>query len=261
MSTVAHSGTYDGPPLVVGVWRGRYLRFTGQQFVLLAAPARSGKGVGIVVPNLLSYPDSVVVLDIKQENFNLTAGFRRAHGHDVYLMPTTGPYLLRDVFPELAGPGCLPSSPSIWEMSRFAGSGLPDHRTGSTSGMSLFPYAMALALSFGATRVIGVVSRSIARLYRRFGLDLHDIRADTSPGLADIVACAIDLDSTTFQKLRCDPDALLGSISFFGHPCPSQHGSPVRLHAPGAYLSSSEAGDDAPFSAYGNGTVRTQPAI
>ena len=85
MSTVAHSGTYDGPPLVVGVWRGRYLRFTGQQFVLLAAPARSGKGVGIVVPNLLSYPDSVVVLDIKQENFNLTAGFRRAHGHDVYL--------------------------------------------------------------------------------------------------------------------------------------------------------------------------------
>lgn len=85
MSTVAYSGAYDGPPLVVGVWRGRYLRFTGQQFVLLAAPARSGKGVGIVVPNLLSYPDSVVVLDIKQENFNLTAGFRRAHGHDVYL--------------------------------------------------------------------------------------------------------------------------------------------------------------------------------
>ncbi|MFM0758276.1 type IV secretory system conjugative DNA transfer family protein [Paraburkholderia strydomiana] len=86
MSTAANPGVHgSGPPLVVGVWRGRYLRFTGQQFVLLAAPARSGKGVGIVVPNLLSYPDSVVVLDIKQENFNLTAGFRRAHGHDVYL--------------------------------------------------------------------------------------------------------------------------------------------------------------------------------
>nr|WP_280530558.1 type IV secretory system conjugative DNA transfer family protein [Paraburkholderia sacchari] len=69
----------------MGVWRGRYLKFGGEQFVLLAAPARSGKGVGIVVPNLLSYPDSVVVLDIKQENFNITAGFRRAHGHDVYL--------------------------------------------------------------------------------------------------------------------------------------------------------------------------------
>ncbi|MFM0651978.1 type IV secretory system conjugative DNA transfer family protein [Paraburkholderia sediminicola] len=85
MSTMTTSGACSGPPLVVGIWRGRYLRFTGQQFVLLAAPARSGKGVGIVVPNLLSYPDSVIVLDIKQENFNLTAGFRRAHGHEVYL--------------------------------------------------------------------------------------------------------------------------------------------------------------------------------
>lgn len=85
MSTMMTSGASSDPPLVVGIWRGRYLRFTGQQFVLLAAPARSGKGVGIVVPNLLSYPDSVIVLDIKQENFNLTAGFRRAHGHDVYL--------------------------------------------------------------------------------------------------------------------------------------------------------------------------------
>lgn len=85
MSTAAIPDLNVGPPLVVGVWRGRYLRFTGQQFVLLAAPARSGKGVGIVVPNLLSYPDSVVVLDIKQENFNLTAGFRRARGHEVYL--------------------------------------------------------------------------------------------------------------------------------------------------------------------------------
>ena len=74
-----------GPAIVVGLWRGRYLRFAGQQFVLLAAPARSGKGVGIVVPNLLSYPDSAVVLDIKQENFRITAGFRAAHGQDVFL--------------------------------------------------------------------------------------------------------------------------------------------------------------------------------
>ncbi|CAM2197888.1 type IV secretion system protein VirD4 [Paraburkholderia kururiensis] len=82
MNAPAHA---NAPALVVGVWRGRYLRFRGQQFVLLAAPARSGKGVGIVIPNLLSYPDSVVVLDIKRENYALTAGFRRAHGQDVYL--------------------------------------------------------------------------------------------------------------------------------------------------------------------------------
>ncbi|NLP65103.1 type IV secretory system conjugative DNA transfer family protein [Paraburkholderia sacchari] len=80
-----HAYLNSPPAIVVGVWRGRYLRLTGQQFVLLAAPARSGKGVGIVIPNLLSFPDSVVVLDIKQENYVATAGFRRAHGQDVFL--------------------------------------------------------------------------------------------------------------------------------------------------------------------------------
>jgi acyl homoserine lactone synthase len=127
--------------------------------------------------------------------------------------------------------------------------------------MPLFPYAMALALSFGATRVIGVVSRSVARLYRRFGLDLHDIGTGTSPDLTGIVACAIDLDSTTFQKIQCDPNALLNSISFFGHPCLPEHGRPVRLHAPGPGPLSAEAGDDAPFNAYDNGAVRTQSTL
>ncbi|WP_321819136.1 MULTISPECIES: type IV secretory system conjugative DNA transfer family protein [unclassified Burkholderia] len=83
MTTRSHLNT--PPAIVVGVWRGRYLRFAGQQFVLLAAPARSGKGVGVVIPNLLTFPDSVVALDIKQENYAATAGFRRAHGQDVYL--------------------------------------------------------------------------------------------------------------------------------------------------------------------------------
>src|SRR5690606_24046952 len=57
----------------------------GQQFVILAAPTRSGKGVGVVVPNPLDYRESVVVLDIKQENFDLTSGWRKSIGHEVYL--------------------------------------------------------------------------------------------------------------------------------------------------------------------------------
>ena len=71
--------------LVVGRKDGKYIYFNGQQFALLAAPTRSGKGVGIVVPNLLSYQHSVVVLDIKQENFDLTSGFRAKYGQEVYL--------------------------------------------------------------------------------------------------------------------------------------------------------------------------------
>ena len=63
--------------IVIGKHKGEILRFPGQQFVLLSAPTRSGKGVGVVIPNLLTYSGSVVVLDIKQENYNITAGYRR----------------------------------------------------------------------------------------------------------------------------------------------------------------------------------------
>ena len=74
-----------GNSLIIGKIGKDYLYYSGQQFAILAAPTRSGKGVGIVVPNLLSYKESIVVLDIKQENFNLTSGFRNQHGHEVFL--------------------------------------------------------------------------------------------------------------------------------------------------------------------------------
>lgn len=75
----------DDTALVVGCKGGKYVYFNGQQFALLAAPTRSGKGVGIVIPNLLSYQGSVVVLDIKRENFDLTSGFRARYGQEVHL--------------------------------------------------------------------------------------------------------------------------------------------------------------------------------
>ncbi|HEY4090203.1 MAG TPA: type IV secretory system conjugative DNA transfer family protein [Luteibacter sp.] len=71
--------------LVVGRRGRRLVYMSGQQFAILAAPTRSGKGVGIVIPNLLSYEGSVVVLDIKQENFDLTSGWRAKQGQAVYL--------------------------------------------------------------------------------------------------------------------------------------------------------------------------------
>jgi len=75
--------TDDG--ILVGKYRGRLVRLGGQQFVILAAPTRSGKGVGVVIPNLLEYRESVVVLDIKQENYELTSGWRATQGHEIFL--------------------------------------------------------------------------------------------------------------------------------------------------------------------------------
>ncbi|ULU26915.1 type IV secretory system conjugative DNA transfer family protein [Dyella terrae] len=71
--------------ILVGKYKGDLVRLSGQQFVILAAPTRSGKGVGVVIPNLLEYRESAVVLDIKQENFELTSGWRASQGHEIYL--------------------------------------------------------------------------------------------------------------------------------------------------------------------------------
>ena len=71
--------------IIVGKKDGKYLSYGGYQFVLLAAPTRSGKGVGVVIPNCLNYSDSIVVLDIKGENFEISSGFRANHGQEVFL--------------------------------------------------------------------------------------------------------------------------------------------------------------------------------
>jgi type IV secretion system protein VirD4 len=60
-----------------------YLRHTGPEHVLAFAPTRSGKGVSLVIPTLLSYPHSVLVNDIKGENWALTAGWRQQEGQVV----------------------------------------------------------------------------------------------------------------------------------------------------------------------------------
>jgi len=58
----------------VGAWvddkdrLNRYLRHNGPEHVLAFAPTRSGKGVGLVIPTLLSWPHSLICYDIKGEN-------------------------------------------------------------------------------------------------------------------------------------------------------------------------------------------------
>jgi type IV secretion system protein VirD4 len=85
--------TNDGDGIILGR-HGRAFMTAGLKnhpHVMLAAPTGSGKGVGVVIPNLLNWDHSVIVLDIKRENWELTAGFRKAHGHDVYLFDPASP--------------------------------------------------------------------------------------------------------------------------------------------------------------------------
>jgi type IV secretion system protein VirD4 len=82
---VARAGLMGERGIVLGRWGRRCLMLAGQQGVCLAAPPRAGKGTGVVIPNLLNWPDSVICVDIKRENWAQTAGFRAASGQDCYL--------------------------------------------------------------------------------------------------------------------------------------------------------------------------------
>jgi type IV secretion system protein VirD4 len=83
---IARAGLFSDHGMILGRLGRRYLILPGQQSVILAAPPRSGKDVGIVVPNALHWPGSIVIVDIKREVWNLTAGFRASQGQACHLL-------------------------------------------------------------------------------------------------------------------------------------------------------------------------------
>jgi type IV secretion system protein VirD4 len=110
-SDVNKAGLLRDRGVVIGLYRDRYLRHDGPEHVLAVAPTRSGKGVGLVLPTLFTWPGSAVIHDIKGENWELTAGWRARFSHCLLFDPTNpasarfnpllevrkGPHEVRDV--------------------------------------------------------------------------------------------------------------------------------------------------------------------
>jgi type IV secretion system protein VirD4 len=85
---VERAGLHNDAGVFLGRLHGRYLRHDGPEHVMAFAPTRSGKGVGLVVPTLLSWTGSAVIHDIKGENWQLTAGWRARFSHVLLFNPT-----------------------------------------------------------------------------------------------------------------------------------------------------------------------------
>lgn len=85
---VRKAGLTQPAGVFLGQFADQYLRHEGPEHVLTFAPTRSGKGVGLVVPTLLSWPASAVIHDIKGENWSLTAGWRSRFSHCLLFNPT-----------------------------------------------------------------------------------------------------------------------------------------------------------------------------
>ncbi len=77
MKDVKKMGLRSKNGVLLGMYNKKMLIADGYQHILLFAPTGSGKGVGFVIPNLLFWKDSVIVHDIKLENYELTSGWRR----------------------------------------------------------------------------------------------------------------------------------------------------------------------------------------
>lgn len=85
---VSRAGLLKNKGVFLGKWEGHYLRHDGPEHVMAFAPTRSGKGVGLVIPTLLSWNESAVIHDIKGENWHLTAGYRSRFSHCLLFDPT-----------------------------------------------------------------------------------------------------------------------------------------------------------------------------
>ncbi|HCA9872207.1 TPA: conjugal transfer protein TraG [Klebsiella pneumoniae] len=85
---IRKAGLTQPAGVFLGQHDGHYLRHEGPEHVLTFAPTRSGKGVGLVVPTLLSWPASAVIHDIKGENWQITAGWRSRFSHCLLFNPT-----------------------------------------------------------------------------------------------------------------------------------------------------------------------------
>ena len=116
------------------------------------------------------------------------------------LLPTTRPYLLGEVFPQLLNGAPPPCSPDVWELSRFCAVDLNARLSGPLSQMvspvaiEIVRAALECAAGMGARRLITVSPVGIERLIRRAGLRSH--RAGP-PMVIDghaIFACLIEVD-------------------------------------------------------------------
>jgi type IV secretion system protein VirD4 len=88
LADVREAGLLVPRGVVLGLFDDAYLRHDGPEHILVVAPTRSGKGVGLVVPTLLTWNGSAVIHDIKGENWQLTAGWRSRFSDCLLFDPT-----------------------------------------------------------------------------------------------------------------------------------------------------------------------------
>ncbi|QDL55779.1 acyl-homoserine-lactone synthase [Rhodoferax aquaticus] len=120
------------------------------------------------------------------------------------LLPTTGPNMLRDTFPELLHGQTAPCADDCWEMSRFAVSSSPSLTANGTFGplsKALMTQSAYFAAENGIKRYVTVTTPILERMLKRQGLNIHRIGPPIKVGVAAAVACFIEVDNITLSAV------------------------------------------------------------
>lgn len=115
--------------IIIGRYKGKLLRYIAPDFVSMGAGTRAGKGAAVVIPNLLAWHYSMIVLDPKQECYKITSRVRvEILGQKVYLLDpfaskTHGfnPLFYIDLHHEKGSGYLLNLSETLWNASGLTG--------------------------------------------------------------------------------------------------------------------------------------------
>jgi acyl homoserine lactone synthase len=115
------------------------------------------------------------------------------------LLPTLGPYLLGEVFPQLMPAGQVPRNSEIWELSRFAATDMHQQQGvggqfSSPIAVKLLEQALRVAACHGVKRLITVSPLGVERLLRREGFHAHRAGPPQIVGGHPLFACWIEVE-------------------------------------------------------------------
>jgi acyl homoserine lactone synthase len=125
-------------------------------------------------------------------------------GGCVRLLPTTGPYMLRDTFPTLAGDQPMPCTPTVWEASRFA---VESPRRAGSKALSpvtaeLFAAMVELGLIRGLNRIAAVVDVRMERILRMAGWPLQRFAPPQAVGITLAVGGLLEVSPAALDRIR-----------------------------------------------------------
>jgi acyl homoserine lactone synthase len=144
------------------------------------------------------------IFDLPATKYVIGKSHRETIDGCLRLLPTSGPYMLKDIFPELLNGQSPPNSVDTWELSRFTVATErvePGSECFAPLSLNLMAEATRYALANAIRRYAFVTTTAIERLLKRQGLNIHRIGPPIKIGITMAIACMIEIDDTTIRAV------------------------------------------------------------